>query len=301
MSSPSLPVPFFICGKRFFRVFGVATMACGVAITVAGAMTLNDSAGYYLGGIYSGIASIIYSTTLFQVDFVYREFWSMLIVALVNCAACVVALGISGSDLDFLNSLEACGSYGSSFVTTCSANPSQVDCTGNSHYFPEAYSCERSYYIRNKGAVEDDQCGCVTSDDDKTCHYYYQIHSCSSLVNDVPNEVTAAVSFLSILLVVSLITIVFILINRFKPELIRSEDEKRAIEELLQSSNVNNVPVTSPLAAAAGPTTGSVTRPASVPPPAPAPAPSPAPAPTTGTGTVVSVQAAPAVQPSNQV
>eukprot|EP01039_Chlorochromonas_danica_P011633 gene11633-13045_t len=308
MSSPSLPVPFFICGKRFFRVFGVATMACGVAITVAGGMAAHNSSGYYLGGLYSGIASIIYSTTLFQVDTVYRGFWSMLIFALVNFIICVVALGISGSDLDFLNSLEACGSYGSSFVTTCSAIPTYVDCSGNSDYFTEAYSCELSYANDNDGTVDDNQCGCVTSDDDDTCYNYYHMRSCSSLLDDVPPEVSAAVTFLSILLVVSLITIVFVIINRLKPELIRSADEKRVMEELLQPINVNNVPVTSPLAATVvtpGVVVAVSTAPTAVVPVTPtivsvtSPAPAPAPAPTPGT--VVSVQAAPVVQPSNQV
>lgn len=311
MSSPSLPVPFFICGKRFFRVCGAATLASGIAITVAGGLAAHHSSGYYLGGLYSGIVSIIYATTLFQVDTVYRGFWSMLIFALSNFIICVVALGISGSDLDFLNTLEACGSYGDSLVTTCSVIPSYVDCSGNSDYFTAAYACEVNYAQDNDGTVDDNQCGCVTSsnddDDGTTCYNYYHMRSCSSLLDDVPPEVSAAVTFLSILLVVSLITIALVLINRLKPELIRSAEEKRAMEELLQPINVQNVPVTSPLAAtavtpgvvvavSAAPTVVVPVTPTIVSVTSPAPAPAPA------TGTVVSVQTAPAAgQPSNQV
>lgn len=243
------PTEFFISGKFYFRISGVILAAAGIAVVIAGALATHYSGGYYLGGVYSGVLTVFFASSLLQLD-VYRSFWSLAGWTLCNLIICIVALGISSANQEFLNSLEACATYSSSLTTSCGSIPAYAECSGNDDYFAEAQLCEANYVADNDGTIEDNQCSCVTNDDSDTCYNYYHILSCSDFLRLVPGQVGAAISFLTIILIANLFVMVLVVINRCKPEMIRSRQEQNEISEHA-APIVTNVAVASPIAASA--------------------------------------------------
>jgi hypothetical protein len=223
---------FYISGKRYFRFLAIIMLASSVAVVIAGGLATHNSAGYYLGGVYSGVLSILMGCSLLQMD-VFKSFWLLMFWTTSNFIVCIVALAISSENSAFLNTLEACASYTAAGSTPCSSSSSSVsvECTGDSSYFDEAYNCELSYAVDNDLVIEEDQCSCVTNENND-CYSYTRISSCVDFLDLTPGQVAAAVAFLTILMIANLLVIVLVLVNRCKPTLIRSQAEQEEFDAL---------------------------------------------------------------------
>eukprot|EP01031_Cornospumella_fuschlensis_P031699 gene31699-38310_t len=188
---------FFVSGKRYFRLNGMVLTASGVAVIIASALVIHNSGGNYIGGIYAGITSVLFGLSLLRIE-EYTSYWSLFFGVFANFILCIVAVGITSANQYFVNSLEACGSYGNSIDNSCGVN-SYVDCVGNEDYYPQAYGCELAY--------------------------------ANDFLDLVPEQMGAALAFLVFAMLASLAVGILLTISQKQPTMLRSPEETQEAQE----------------------------------------------------------------------
>jgi hypothetical protein len=197
------PIPFRSC----FQLGSVFLIILAIAQVIAGAICIQESSAYYIGGVYVGFFAFVAASC----GLCLRSRSAIMIfnVFLGICVlVAIIGSAVQGASLSFVNSIEACSTYQNSDLSdACGVTSSTAyTCAGNSDYYTYAYACQVSYVIGNTDYTN--QCSCVTNTDDGTCYSYSNINDCNQLLTGVPKSLAACLAFAIITLIVSLIILI---------------------------------------------------------------------------------------------
>jgi hypothetical protein len=238
---PLLTPVELISGKGYLRFLGTALLVMGIAELISGIIVIADSSGYYVGGTYVGIIAILTGSRANAIITRYHLGW-FIFITVISLIVSIIGLGIQGSNLSFIDTLEACSSYDSAAITTsCSAVPSYYTCTGNNDYFLAAEACEVTYVMDN--GAENNQCSCVTNADNNECYSFANINNCHKLVEKLPGAMKGSLSFCVICLFLSILIFIISLIAYYKPAWIQSQAERDEANALAAAPRVAGTPV----------------------------------------------------------
>lgn len=203
----------------------------GIGGFVAGTLAASNSASYTLGGVYCGGIAMVLGGALLSRPRLFDGFcsYNLLVFSTIVClASAIVAVTLSLDSVHFITHLEACSNeiYG---ISPSCGTTTDVECTGNSDYFPQAVACLRS----GTNGDEGDSSGCFCVNNDGDCSQVENIDDCEAFLDIVPRDLIIGASFYLLVVLASLYILILLMMNRFPGwnSLIRSDDEAKEVEE----------------------------------------------------------------------
>lgn len=191
-------VVFFV--KPLFLLLGGLLFAAGIGELVCSILAINDSGGYYIGGIYVGAIAVITGLMGFRVS-LKKSLFACIVLYLATLITAIVSTALQVSMNSYVQNIKACSSYSDSKSYSCNTLlASNYLCYGNDNYYHDAQNCE-SNYVNNYG-TGDQSCSCVQQDT-STCYTFTNVPSCERFTNALPGAIQASYYFAIIVVILS--------------------------------------------------------------------------------------------------
>jgi hypothetical protein len=209
-----------VAGGVLIYAASVALFLAGFAELISGAIVINTSGGYYVGGVYVGIIAMITGIRGCLLKHGSASLTGVLIFSVITGIIAIVGSTLQANYYNFLITLEACATPSSTATTDCNTNtPVYYTCDGDSSAYGAAYVCAKDYSLSNGNSG--DQCTCVTTSSlTATCYTYTQFDDCNDLLSIVPHQLQVSYAFAVICVLLCGVIIVLATISLMKPSLL---------------------------------------------------------------------------------
>lgn len=151
----------------------------GVGEVIVSAIVINNSYGYFVGALYTGILSIITSIGTMSLKTRFTVYIYLVFITITYVLSVIGSI-LSIMNVLFLGRVEACASTVGTSSESCGYT-SPLQCYGDSTYFAQAAICASEY--DNSHSTSHNHCSCVIHGDSKDCLYFQAFNNCSNLVH----------------------------------------------------------------------------------------------------------------------